>query len=83
VTDALCPRRLKISTATALLVIEIVTKNSTSRGFSCKEISDQIAAMPGVQNASPSSVYRILTDNGYGVFKRTVKPGLKKEDKKI
>jgi hypothetical protein len=82
VDDAPCSGRPKISTATALLVIEIITKNSTSRGFSCKEVSDRIAAMPGVQNASPSSVYRILTDNGYGVFKRTVKPGLKEEDKK-
>ena len=82
IDNAACPKRPKISTATTLLVIEIITKNSTSKSFSCKEVLDRIAAMPGIQNASPNSVYRILIDNNYGVFKRTIKPGLKEEDKK-
>jgi cytosine/adenosine deaminase-related metal-dependent hydrolase len=32
--------------------------------------------MPGRQAVLASTIYRVLTENGYGVFKRTIKPGL-------
>jgi transposase len=68
--------RIKTSTATALFIIQTMTKNSTTRGWSCARIAAEVTSTPGRQAVSASTVYRVLTENGYGVFKRTVKPGL-------
>jgi len=62
------------------LVIQVVTKNSTTRGYSCAQIASEVEKLCGTK-ISPSSVYRTLKAEGYSVYKRTVKPGLKKEDK--
>jgi hypothetical protein len=40
-----------------------------------------VTATPGWQPVSASTVYRVFIAEGYGVFKRTVKPGLKEADK--
>ena len=81
VDDAPHPGRPKTSTATALFIIEIMTKNSTTRGWSCARIAAEVSNTPGWQPVSQRTVYRVLTENGYGVFKRTVKPGLTEEQK--
>jgi hypothetical protein len=36
---------------------------------------------PKQQSVFANTVYKVLKNNGYGVFKKTVKPGLKEEDK--
>lgn len=79
--DALRPRRPKTSTATALFIIETMTKKSTTRGWSCARIAAEVSSTPRRQPISQSTVYRVLTENGYSVFKRTVKPGLSNEMK--
>jgi hypothetical protein len=61
------PRRPKTSTATALFIIETTTKNSTTRGWSCARIAAEVSNTPGRQPVSQSTVYRVLTENGYGV----------------
>jgi hypothetical protein len=82
VDDAPRPGRPKTSTATALFIIKTMTKNSTTRGWSYSRIASEVSGTPGRQRVSPSTVYRVLTENGYGSFKRTVKPGLTEEAKK-
>jgi hypothetical protein len=82
VDDAPRPRRPKISTVTALFIIETMTKNSVTRGWSTAQITDEVSYTPGWQPVSRRTVYRVLTDAGYGVFKRTIKPGLTEEMKK-
>lgn len=80
--DAPRPGRPKPSTATALFIIEIMTRNSTTRGWSCAYIAAEVTGTPGRQPVFASTVYRVHTENGYGVFKRTVKLGLTEEQKK-
>jgi len=60
------------------LILETVTKNSTTRGWSCERIAQEVSLKSKV---SASTVYRILKKHGYSSFKRTMKPGLKLEDK--
>ncbi len=64
-----------------MFIIEVVTRNSTTRGWSCARIAQEVSGTPGRQPVSASIVYRVLKENGYSVFKRTVKPGLREEDK--
>jgi hypothetical protein len=59
-----------------------MTKNFTTRGWSCARIATKVTGTPGRQEVSTSTVYRVFTENGYGVFKRTVKPRLMDEAKK-
>jgi hypothetical protein len=81
IDDAPRPGRPKISTALSLFIIQIVTKNSTTRGWPCWQIAAEISNTPGWQSVSSKTVYRVLIDNGYSSFKRTVKPGLTNEQK--
>ena len=62
------------------LIISIMTKNSTTRAWSCARISQE-AAKSSIM-VSLSSVYRILKDNNYSSCKQTVKPGLTLDMKK-
>jgi hypothetical protein len=58
-------------------VLRVVTKNSTSRMYSCQKIADVVSENLGKEDIiSGSTVYRVLKRNGYGNFKPTVKPGL-------
>jgi hypothetical protein len=61
------------------LIVDTVIKNSTTRGWSCARIAQEVNEVSGKQAVSPSTVYRTLKKQGYSVFKRTVKPGLTKE----
>ena len=57
VDDAPHPRRPKTSTATALFIIETMTKNSTTRGWSCARIAAEVSNTPRRQPVSQSTVY--------------------------
>ena len=56
-------------------------QNSTIRGWSCNRIALEVLETLG-QPVSISTVYRVLKEHSYGVYKRTVKPGLIKEQMK-
>ena len=82
IKDAPHPRRPKTSTSTALFIVQTITKNFTPRGWLCACIVAEVTGTPDRQPISPSTVYGVLTENGYGVSKRTTKPGLTEENKK-
>jgi len=79
VDDAPHKGRPPILTALFKFIIETMTKNSTTGGWSCARITAEVSSTPGWQPVSPSIVYRALKQEGYGVFKKTIKPGLTKE----
>ena len=81
VDDAPRSGRPKISTALILFIIQTMTKNSTTRGWPSWRIAAEVSNIPGQQPVSQSTVYRVLIDNGYSSFKRTVKLGLTNEQK--
>jgi hypothetical protein len=83
VDNTLCPGRPKISTALVLFIIEIITKNSTTRGWPCWQIATEVSNTPGWQYISQTTVYRVLLDNRYSSFKRTIKPGLTNKQKAV
>lgn len=58
-----------------------MTKNSITREWSCERIANEVSNTRGIARISPRTVYDILTENGYSYYKKTVKPGLKDEDK--
>jgi hypothetical protein len=63
-------------------ILTVLTRNSTSRGYSCCRIAREVSTMlPGKQFVSASTVYRTLIAEGYGSYKRTVKPGLNQANK--
>jgi hypothetical protein len=82
IDDAPRPRRPPISTALVKFIVATVTKNSITRGWSCERIAAEISNTPGWQPVSVSTVYRALKQEGYGVFKKTVKPGLTSDQMK-
>jgi hypothetical protein len=79
VDDASRSRRPKTSTATALFIIEIMTRNPITRGWFTGRIAAEVTRTLSWQKVSASTVYKVLKENGYSVFKRTVKSGLTKE----
>ena len=79
VDDALLPGRPRTSTATAEFILKTMLKNSTTRSWSCNRIASEVSGTPGWQPVSPSTVYRVLKEHDYKVYKRAVKPGLTKE----
>jgi len=84
IDDAVRSRRPKIPQSMVDLIITITTKNSTTRGWSCARIAQEIYATLGItpkEAPSTSTIYRTLKANGYGVYKRTIKPGLNKAQK--
>jgi Transposase len=74
--------RQKTSTATAEFILKTMLKNSTTQGWSCNGIALEVSGTLGWQPVSPSTVYRVLKEHGYRVYKRTIKPGLTKEQMK-
>ncbi len=82
VDDAPRPGRPKTSTFIANLIVKTITTNSTTRGFFCSRIAYKVNKTPGIQPVSASTVYRVLKEHGYGVFKRIVKPGLTSDQMK-
>jgi hypothetical protein len=77
VTDALKSGRPPLSQEVCDEVLKVVTKNSTTRMYSCQKIAEVVSENLGKEDiVSATSVYRILKKNGYGNYKPTVKPGL-------
>jgi hypothetical protein len=68
VDDAPRLGRPKTSTVISLLIINTMTKNSITRGWSYARIAAEITGIPGQERVSASTVYRVLTENGYGVL---------------
>jgi hypothetical protein len=71
--------RPKTFTATAEFILKTMLKNSTTRSWSCNRIASEVSGTPGWQLVSSSTVYRVLKEHSYRVYKRTVKLGLTKE----
>jgi hypothetical protein len=85
VDDAPRSGRPQIADKVKKRIIEVVCKNSTTRGWSCARIAQEVGKTPGFtekETPSPSTVYRHLRAEGYMVCKRTIKPGLNKDQKK-
>ena len=82
VQDEERPGRPKCSQVVRDLIIKTVTQNSTTRQWSSQRIASEVSSTPGITEVSTSTVYRILKEEGYGLYKRTVKPGLTIENKK-
>jgi hypothetical protein len=40
-----------------------------------------VSHIPGILKISASTIYRVLKEHGYSLYKKTVKLGLKKDDK--
>jgi hypothetical protein len=79
VTNAPRSGRLPLSQEICDEVLKVVTKNSTTRMYSCQQIADVVSENLGKQDIiSVSTVYRVLKRNGYGTYKPTIKPGLTK-----
>jgi len=75
--------RPKVSTYITAVILTVLTRNSTTRGYSCRRIAQEVSShLPGRQFVSASTVYRTLIAEGYGSYKRTVKPGLNDDNKK-
>lgn len=72
--------RPPISIEAAAAIVKVVTKNSITRGYSCKRIAQEVKSLGHF--VAPRTVYKILKAEGYSCCKLTVKPGLNKEIKK-
>jgi len=81
VEDALYPGRAKTPQNIIDLILKTVTRNSTTRTWSCNRIASEVSSNPDIPSVSGMTVWRILKENGYSSCKRSVKPGLKLEDK--
>ena len=64
-------------------ILKAATQNSTTRGWSCNRIAYEVStkSLLTLVSISGTTVWRVLRKNGYCSYKRTVKPGLKLEDK--
>jgi len=84
IDDATRTGRLKTPTHIVLLIIQVVTTNSTTRGWPCLRIAQEVSKLtPNKTKVSASTVYRTLIAEGYGSFTRTMKPGLNDENIKV
>lgn len=59
---------------------EVVTKNSTTRQYSCQQIADDVAQLTG-KKLNPSTIWQWLKKAGFKNVKLTTKPGLNKAQK--
>jgi hypothetical protein len=73
------PRVLIYITA---VILTVLTRNSTTHGYSCRRIAQEVSShLPSAQFVSARTVYNTLIAEGYGSYKRIVKPGLNQENK--
>ncbi len=80
VSDKPRSRRLTIPYSVHARVLKCVTRNPTTRQWSCAMIAGDVSVEPGFYTTvSPSTVYRVLKQNGYKSYKRTIKPRLNQE----
>ena len=88
VEDTPRSRRPQISQEIVDLILKTVTQNSTTQGWSCSRIAYEVSlvlkeSQAVIKEVSGVTVWRILRQNMYFSYKRTVKPGLKLEDKEV
>jgi RNA polymerase-interacting CarD/CdnL/TRCF family regulator len=77
VTDASKLGRPLLSQEICDEVLKVVTKNNTTRIYSCLWIAKEVSKNLGKEDIiSASTVYHILKKNRYGNYKPTIKPGL-------
>lgn len=81
VEDAPRSGRPKVLQSTTDQILKTVTQNSTTRGWSCGRIAYEVSLIPGMSKVSEKTVWNVLRQNNYFSYKRTMKPGLKLEDK--
>lgn len=75
VNDTFRLNKPKTFIAMAFFIVETVTKNSTTKDWFCFKIVFEINQKPGIKKVSISTVYKVLKEHSYGVFKRIVKLG--------
>ena len=80
IEDSSCSRRPKTPKNVINLILEIVTKNSTTRGYSYTRIASEVYSKLNL-SISSKTIYNILKENSYSSYKRTIKLRLKDEDK--
>jgi hypothetical protein len=74
--------RSTISLDIIAIIEDIVTKNSTTRSYSCAAIAAEVATRLAVKKAvCAKSLYKVLKAKKYKSCKQTIKPGLTKEMK--
>jgi hypothetical protein len=72
--------RPPISIEATAAIMKVVTKNSTTRSYSCKRIAQEVTRLS--HPIAPCTVYKILKAEGYTYYKLIVKLSLNKEIKK-
>ena len=79
---------LQITSRTGISKAQIykLRDKAISRGWDPKvsgivEVHHVVSSMPSIPSISGMTVWRTLKENGYSSFKKTIKPGLKNEDK--
>lgn len=72
--------RPSISPEAIACILQVVTKNSITRGLSCAAISKEVKKRK--HDVAPRTVWKILKAEGYSQCKLTVKPGLQDLNKK-
>jgi len=80
VEDAPRSGQPKVSQELVDSILKTVTQNSTTQGWSCSRIAFEVSSLSAI-SVSEKSVWRVLCKHKYFSYKRTVKPGLKLEDK--
>jgi hypothetical protein len=81
VANAKCTSKPPISIKAAKCIVQVITKNSITCGYSCAKIAQEVKKLRGYSIAL-RIVYKILKDKGYSCYKLTVKLGLNKDIKK-
>jgi hypothetical protein len=82
VDNAPQPSRPRTSTATVEFILKTMLKNSTTQSWSYNRIALEVLGTLSWQPVSPSTIYRVLKEHSYRVYKKTIKLGLTKEQMK-
>jgi hypothetical protein len=81
VANTKCTSRPPISIKAAKCIVQVVTKNFITRGYSCAKIAREVKKLRGYSIAL-KTIYKILKDKGYLCCKLTIKLRLNKDIKK-
>ena len=79
--NAKCTSKPLISTKAAKYIMQVVTKNFITRGYSCAKIAQEVKKLRG-HFIAPKIMYKILKDEGYLCYNLTIKLRLNKDIKK-
>ena len=73
--------RLKCSQVVVDLILKTVIKDRQTRQQSSQAIANEVSKTPGIASVSASTVWRVLTAEGFRLYKRIFKPGLTKDNR--